>query len=928
MSSDNNNDPAAAIIERARALDPAERAEFVRGACGADETLLSRVLFALGEQPSRPGFWDEVAAGECSEYTPAQPLEGQRLGAYRIVRKLGSGGMGDVYLAERADEEYRQQVAIKLVRSGLYSPQVQGRLRTERQILATLQHPNIARLLDGGRASDGTPYLVMEYIEGEPIDVYCDRQRLSIEERLRLVVQVCSAVHYAHRNLVVHRDLKPNNILITPDGTPKLLDFGIAKLLDTRHSLQTLAVTHFEYRVMTPAHASPEQVRGDVITTASDIYVLGVLLYELLCGRKPFELTGRSFMQLERIICEEQPAAPSAMVARTGHEAPALAAAIAAGRSTTPARLRKQLRGDLDDIVAQAMHKDAERRYSSAEQLAADLELHLGGRPVLATGDAWWYRTVKFVRRHAVAVTASAAGMLTLAAFTALTFVQAQRIAYERDVANIERTRAEQISSFLVELFQLSDPSRSRGNQVTARELLDIGARRISFGLTDQPETRATLLETIGGVYRGLGLYADSVPLLEEAVRSRIRIHGERHPAVAEALAALGAALCDQGELDRCDERLGASLRMQRELLGPTAIELAPTLMGHARLAQLRGALDVAQRYYDESLALYARHGQEHSSAAASVMNELAGLYSYRGMYDEAAALYRTALDIDRRALGGDHPHVAMHLQNLALTLHLQGRLGEAEPLYAESIRLLDKVLGERHPQTLDALANYGRFLHRKGDLAQAEQVLARVLVLDRAARGEQHAFVGHDLVSLGLVRLDRGRYEIAESDFRTALQVYSASLPADHPYVASALAGLGRCELERGRYAQAERTLRRATGIAARALAADSPQLAAANSALGRALLEQRRIDEAAPLLRESYPILVNTQGQHAVITQRAREALEQLGGLIETEIETEAAPPDDDAAGEARGPRLDPALIQVPGHVDDREPAAAVLQ
>src|SRR5687768_10922165 len=411
-SSKNIHEQVTTIVAHARGLNTRDRGEYVRRACGADETLLSHVLLvladAVGEKAAQEqGFWDEVAAGESTTATLTESLEGQRLGVYRIGRKLGSGGMGDVYLAERADDEYQQRVAIKIVRSGAFSPQIQSRLRMERQILATLQHPNIARLLDGGRAPDGTPYLVMEYIDGEPIDAYCDRRRLSIEERLQLVRTICSAVHYAHQNLIVHRDLKPNNILITPDGVPKLLDFGIAKLLDSRHTAHTLAVTHFEYRVLTPAHASPEQVRGDTITTASDIYVLGVLMYELLCGRRPFHLVGTSLTDMERIICEQDAPAPSTMATRISTESPDTLADIAARRAATASRLVKQLRGDLDNIVGKAMRKDPERRYASAEQLAQDLEHHLTGQPVLATSDTWFYRTSKFVRRHAFSVAAA-----------------------------------------------------------------------------------------------------------------------------------------------------------------------------------------------------------------------------------------------------------------------------------------------------------------------------------------------------------------------------------------------------------------------------------------------------------------------------------------------------------------------------------------
>jgi tetratricopeptide (TPR) repeat protein len=718
----------------------------------------------------------------------------------------------------------------------------------------------------------------MEYIDGEPIDAYCDRRRLAPEERVALVRTVCAAVHYAHQNLIVHRDLKPNNILITPQGVPKLLDFGIAKLLDTRQSAQTLTVTHAEYRVLTPAHASPEQVRGDVITTSSDIYVLGVLLYELLCGRRPFQLVGASLLEMERIICEQEAPTPSEMAARTARESPELLTDIVACRSTTPARLQKYLRGEVDSIVGMAMRKDPERRYSSAEQLAADLERHLNGKPVLASKDTWLYRTRKFVGRHKLAVAASTAAIVTLAAFATITFVQSQRIAYERDVATAERTRAEQVSSFLVELFELSDPSRSRGNQVTARELLDIGARRVSVGLADQPETRATLLGTIGTVYQSLGLYSDSVALLEQGLQSRIQIHGPRHPAVAKALRELGDALCDRGDLAQCEARLTAALDMQRQLLGADSLEIAPTLTAQAKLAQLRGDLDTAERLYDRSLGMYRSHGKERTTDATSVMNELAALYSYRGRHDRAETLYRAALDIDRQALGNDHPQIGMHLQNLAVALHEQGKLDDAAPLYQESMQILRRVLGERHPQTIDAIANYGRFLHRRGELARAEEILSKAVELDRDARGPRHAFVAHDLVNLGLVRLDTQEQAQAEQDFRAALDIYAETLPGDHPYVASALSGLGRAMLEQNRLREAEQTLRSAKEIAAKSFAADSPQLAAANSSLGRVLMAQRRNTEAAQLLRESYPILLQVQGENAVITQRAREAIAQL--------------------------------------------------
>lgn len=868
----------AELIIKAKALNPSERLEFVNRACAGDAGMISRVFGALDDAERHTRAVDDEAISSDPEQLSETALEGQRLGPYRFVRKLGSGGMGDVWLAERADDEYQQRVAIKLVRPGLFSAQLQGRLRMERQILASLQHPNIARLLDGGRAADGTPYLVLEYIDGEPIDVYCDRRRLSITERIRLVQQVCSTVHYAHQNLVVHRDLKPNNILITQDGVPKLLDFGIAKLLDTRHSSSTLAVTHFGYRVMTPSHASPEQIRGDLITTASDIYVLGLLLYDLIAGRKPYQFEGSSLSDMERIVCEHEPPAPSVAIAHLERDSPEMLDDIATCRSTTPARLKREISGELDNIVMMAMHKNAARRYGSAEQFASDLERYLDGKPVIATHDTWAYRSGKFVRRHLGAVAAVCLAVLMLAVFATVTFLQSQRIAVERDLANLERTRAEQISSFLVQLFELSDPSKTRGDQVTARELLDIGARRVSVGLADQPETRATLLGTIGNVYGSLGLYGDSKTVLEDALKSQIEANGPKHPQVAVAKRALAEALIEQDQFDRARQLLDEALQMQRESFGDRSIASAPTLLSLARLAQRQGRLDDAHNAYSDALELYREHGQQDSLPFAAALNEFAGLHSYRGEYTEASRLYRSALDISRRILGNDHPEVAMHVHNLAVALHMQGSLAEAEPLYVESVELLKKIYGERHPHTLDALSNFGRFLHRRGDFQRAEGILTAAVEANRQARGPAHVYVGHDLVNLASLHLDAGEYARAETSLREALAIYAEALPSEHPFVASALAYMGRAQLELGDAKQAEQTLRQAAEIALKFFPADSPQVASAKGSLGRSLLSQNRAKEAEPLLRESLPVLSKVYGTDANITRKTREALEGL--------------------------------------------------
>src|SRR3984957_15640351 len=461
-------------------------------------------------------------------------MTGRRIGPYRVLRTLGAGGMGEVYLAERADAEFEQQVAIKVVHSGAVGRGASSRLKIERQILAQLDHPNIAHLLDGGTLPDETAYIVMECAAGTPLDAYCDALPLDVAARLELFQTVCAAVHYAHQNLIVHRDLKPSNILVTRSGVPKLLDFGIAKLLDDRQARHhTLAVTHADLRIITPDHASPEQVRGQAITTASDVYVLGVLLYKLLAGIGPYVIPSTRLTQIERAICEKDPPPPSEMVSA---DESSESKSIAEARGTSAKRLRRTLDGDLNNIVLMAMRKEADRRYGSAEQLSGDIQRYLEGKPVIARRDTVSYRTSKFVKRHWLPVSAAAAATFMIVAFSVTTYEQSLRIAAERDRAaqqreraEHERARAEEVSSFLVNLFKLSDPEENRGNQVTARELLDSGAKRLEAGLQNQPETKAALLSTVGAVYDSLGQFKDALPILDEALHLQGPSHDGSH---------------------------------------------------------------------------------------------------------------------------------------------------------------------------------------------------------------------------------------------------------------------------------------------------------------------------------------------------------------------------------------------------------------
>jgi serine/threonine-protein kinase len=849
------------ILDEAQTLPPDERLRYIREACATDSDLYAS---AMHELESRQQWFGEdgAVAPQTSEET-AVDLAGERVGPYRIVRSLGRGGMGEVFLAERADEQFQQQVAIKLVRRGLLSRHVQGRLKLERQILATLDHPNIARLFDGGTTTDGTPYIVMEYVDGEPIDIYCDSRCLGVEQRLRLFQVICSAVHRAHQNLVVHRDLKPSNILVTRDGTLKLLDFGIAKMLDDRQMMHTMAVTQADYRVLTPDHASPEQIRGDPITTASDTYVLGVVLYELLCDCKPFTLKGNRLGDLEHAICEETPPPPSTVVQSRDD-----AAEIARQRGTSPARLRRELAGDLDNIVLMAMRKEPERRYSSVEQFAADVQRHLDGMPVLARADAWSYRAGKFLARHSLAVGIAVAFLAVLVGFSVTTYLQAQRIAHERDLAEAERERAqtaqqrsEAVKDFLIDSFRLADPSHARGKEITAREILDQGAARIGKELRSQPDLQATLLDTIGSVYLSLDLPDEAQPLIEQGLSVRRRLFGERHLDVAGSLYSLNRVYEKKGDLKTAEALAIDGLAINTQLTGTQSPETAGSLCRLGVIQYAKGELANAQRSLEECLRIrVALRGPDHEDLT-SPLDTLARLAQARRDFDTAQRLYREALRIDLLTRGKDHPQYIRHLHNLATALQDQGDLDGAEPLYRQTVDLLRQVLGPEHSETIEASSNLGRLLEDRGRFDEARQIYESALAASRKAHPEPHVDVANLLSDLGRLALARKHYAESEHDLREALQIYQATLPPSHGYTDAALTMLGRTLLELNRAKDAEATLQRALDGWSKEFGTSSPWYALARAFLGRAWALQKRFGEAEPALLETYPVLIRAR-------------------------------------------------------------------
>ena len=700
------------IFEEVLTLPEEEHEARLAELCEGDEPLRTEVLSLLAADAGASQFLQRPPHPTSMELPPPSAT-GRRFGPWRVERLLGEGGMASVYLGVRDDGEFRQQVAIKIYGYAVDRADLVERFRAERQILASLDHPNIARLLDGGTTEDGLPYLVMEYIDGVPIDWFCTERELGIDARIDLFRQVCAAVQYAHQNLVVHRDIKPSNILVTSDGRPLLLDFGIAKLLDDPALPARLTMSG--KRLMTPNFASPEQVSGRPITTASDVYSLGVLLYLLLAGRLPYRVDFERMGAVEQAVLEQEPERPSATIslssAKTGETA---RAAVIRNR-----RLGRRLAGDVDNIVLMALRKEPQRRYASVELLSEDLRRYREGMPVHARPTTLSHRTAKFVGRHPIGVGLAAGTFLLVLSLAVVMTFQAARLAKQRDEIRHERDKAVEVARLLENVFSVSDPGASRGETVTARELLDLGAAWLQE-LKDQPEVEAALATTIGKAYRGLGLNSRSLPLLERSLALRRQVYGEEHPAVAESLEALGVLAQSRGDLDRAEALHRQALAMRRKTLSPEDPAVAETLNSLASDLLIRADFDAAEPLFREALAINRRNfGNNHQEVATNLAN-LGVLEKQRGHLAEAEALDREALSIMRRVFGRAHPKIALQLNNLAVLQAERGDLAGAEASYREALAVAHQVYGDEHPEIALQLNNLAALLASRGDNAAA----------------------------------------------------------------------------------------------------------------------------------------------------------------------------------------------------------------
>jgi serine/threonine protein kinase/Tfp pilus assembly protein PilF len=652
---------------------------------------------------------------------------GGRVGPYRTVELLGRGGMGAVYLAVREDD-FEKRVALKVIKRGMDTDEIIRRFENERQILAQLEHPYIARLLDGGTTEDGLPYFVMEYVEGEPIDGYCDSRKLPVKARLQLFLEVCSALHASHQRLVVHRDLKPGNILIAADGTPRLLDFGIAKLLDTEAYPRDEPSSRGP-EPMTPEWASPEQFLDTPITTASDVYSCGVLLFYLLSGRRPYRVAGRGTIEIFKAICDEEPARLSAVVLdelegplevrpkdevirRTAEE-------VAADRGTTPRGLQRRLHGDLESIVAKALRKEPPQRYGSIESLAADVRRHLGGLPVQARAGSFAYTATRFVRRHRGALAAGLAILLLAAFFTLAMIAQLRetRRALER---------AETVSEFLEDLFEAPDPDRSKGREVTALEILDAGKARIAEYRERDPMLYGRLVTTMADVYRKLGVLEEARPLLEDAIEVMRRELGRKdHPELAIAVNDLAVVVFQEADYERAAVLLREALDMKVRLYGEEAPDTVTTMNNLAAVSKAQGDLETAKRLHRRCLKLLQNLHPPDPEALAVTLANLGVLLLDEQQYREAEQYFRQALDRRRALYESDHTNLAKVHHNLGVALDGRGELEEAEEHYREALRIRRRLLDEGHPSIASTRAGLASVLVATGRHAEAE-ILAR----------------------------------------------------------------------------------------------------------------------------------------------------------------------------------------------------------
>ena len=909
------------LFDEALNLDASARDRFLDTACNNDPDLRHEVEALLKADAEAPAFLNQDAAAFAApamEIPPSPAVAGRHIGPYRLIRELGRGGMGVVYLAERDDVD--KQVALKLVRGGHADPVTTRRFLLERKVLARLEHPHIARLYDAGIAepsfglsNEGTPYFAMEYVEGQPIDVYCDAKKLSIPDRLRLFETVCSAVQHAHQHFVVHRDLKPSNILVTEEGQVKLLDFGIAKVLAEAEEEMEEALTRTGRQLLTPAYAAPEQVEGTAITATTDVYSLGVILYELLTGCRPYDINGSDGRAGDAFL-KHTPQRPSTVITQERGDT---AAKIARARATTTERLSRRLQGDLDVICLKALHKEPDRRYASAEAFVEDMKRHLAGLPVLARPDTIVYRSKKFIRRHRVGVSVAGSFLVLLGLVIGFYTIQLRQ---QRDQAQQEAERANQVTQFLINVFGEADPLNAKGDTLNAYQILERGVTRLETEMVNQPLQQATLQDAISQVYRDLGEYEQAQQLAETALATRRQQYGATHPEVAASLSTLASlfrrggsyaaadscyrealtiiegaygiahpqwvqytnglaqVLVDKGEYEDAEALFREALAIGQKIHTSPHEEIAFSLGYLARALNNQGQKEEAIPLTQDALRMVQTLYGEVNPKAAAYTSFLGSIYFNMGQDTVAERYHRKALDLYLEVVGDEHPDVAASYTNIASTLRNQGRAEEAIPLYEKALAIMKAVYGDMNPSVAAVLYNMGsayRDLHR---YAEAERVLLEMLAIDRATLGEDHPLVGVDLNQLAVLYRDQGAYDNALALHQEALTLLQNKLAAGHRHIGHTQTGYGITLLLQGHASKAEPMLRKGVAILDEAYSGNHWTVGDAKAWLGACLTQLGHFEDAEPLLVGGYQQVKEDRGPQDRYTQQILTHLTHL--------------------------------------------------